>query len=35
MEIPRYEYAGKLLNAIAPNLGGWMKQQRAIGPSLS
>jgi hypothetical protein len=35
MEIPRYEYAGKLINAIGTDLGGWMKQQKAIGPITS
>jgi hypothetical protein len=33
--IARYEYAGKQINAIGTDLGGWMKQQKAIGPSLS
>ena len=28
IEVKRYEYAGKLLNAIGTDLGGWIKQQR-------
>lgn len=28
MSEQRYEYAGKLINAIGTDLGGWIKQQR-------
>ncbi len=28
---PRYEYAGKLINEIGNELGGWIKQQRQKG----
>ena len=32
MSIQRYEHAGKQLNAVGSDLGGWIKQQRpAIG----
>jgi hypothetical protein len=32
VDVDRYEHAGKQLNAIGSDLGGWMKQQR-LGPS--
>ncbi|MCU0568007.1 MAG: diversity-generating retroelement protein Avd [Oculatellaceae cyanobacterium Prado106] len=28
IEIKRYEYAGRLLNGIGSDLGGWIKQQK-------
>ncbi|MDB9343411.1 diversity-generating retroelement protein Avd [Nodularia spumigena CS-586/05] len=28
MKVPRYEYAGQLINDIGTDLGGWIKQQR-------
>ncbi|OLP15445.1 four helix bundle protein [Leptolyngbya sp. 'hensonii'] len=32
VKAPRYEYAGKQLNSIGTELGGWMKQQRQRQP---
>jgi hypothetical protein len=29
MDVGRYEHAGKQLNAIGSDLGGWMKQQKS------
>jgi 23S rRNA-intervening sequence protein len=31
--VQRYEYAGKQLNAIGTDLGGWIKQQSGTGRS--
>jgi hypothetical protein len=28
MAVPRYEFAGKAINAIGTDLGGWIKQQQ-------
>jgi hypothetical protein len=36
MDVQRYEYAGKLLNSIGSDLGGWIKSQRTpAGTSLT